>query len=100
MDWVWVIIALVAARTAGMSFNRVIDAEIDKKNPRTSDRLIPKGEVQPATVWIAAFISSIVLIFASYMLNKLCFQLSIIAVLLLFTYSYLSYIINGIVKFS
>ena len=39
MTWVLAIIALAAARTAGMSFNRVIDAEIDAKNPRTSDRL-------------------------------------------------------------
>ena len=88
MDWVWAIIALVAARTAGMSYNRVIDAEIDAKNPRTSDRLIPKGEVKPSTVWLTAVISSLALIGASYMLNELCFHLSFVAVFLLFTYSY------------
>ena len=58
MTWVWVIVALAAARTAGMSFNRVIDAKIDAKNPRTSDRPIPKGDVRPAVVWITACISS------------------------------------------
>ena len=42
--WFWVIVALAAARTAGMSFNRVIDAEIDAKNPRTNDRPLPKGD--------------------------------------------------------
>jgi 4-hydroxybenzoate polyprenyltransferase len=88
MDWVWATTALVAARTAGMSFNRVIDADIDARNPRTRERLIPKGEVQPATVWLTAVISSIVLIGASYMLNELCFHLSFVAVFLLFTYSY------------
>jgi len=72
-----------------MSFNRVIDAETDAKNPRTSDRLIPKGEVKPAVVWLTAIISSLTLIGASFMLNRLCFHLSFPAVFLLFTYSYL-----------
>ncbi len=88
VDWIWAIIALVAARTAGMSYNRVIDAKIDAKNPRTADRLIPKGEVKPSTVWVTAIISSLALILASYMLNELCFYLSFVAVFLLFTYSY------------
>jgi 4-hydroxybenzoate polyprenyltransferase len=86
--WLWVMIAMAAARTAGMSFNRVIDADIDAKNPRTSDRLIPKGDVQPKTVWVTAVISSLVLIGASFMLNSLCFYLSFPAVFMLFTYSY------------
>ena len=86
--WFWVMIAMAAARTAGMSFNRVIDAGIDAKNPRTSDRLIPKGDVQPKTVWVTAVISSLVLIWASFMLNRLCFYLSFPAVFMLFTYSY------------
>ena len=88
MNWIWAVAALVAARTAGMSFNRVIDADIDAKNPRTRDRLIPKGEVRAATVWLTAAISSLVLIGASYMLNDLCFHLSFVAVFLLFAYSY------------
>jgi 4-hydroxybenzoate polyprenyltransferase len=88
MIWLWAIVALVAARTAGMSFNRVIDAEIDAKNPRTSNRLIPKGGVKPAIVWLTAIISSLILIGAAFMLNRLCFILSFPAVFLLFTYSY------------
>ncbi len=87
--WFWVAMALVAARTAGMSFNRVIDAAIDAKNPRTKNRLIPKGEVNPAMVWLIAVVSSLVLIFSALMLNRLCFYLSFAAVALLFTYSYL-----------
>ena len=86
--WFWVMIAMAAARTAGMSFNRVIDAGIDAKNPRTKDRLIPKGEVRPKAVWTAAVISSLVLIGASFMLNRLCFYLSFPAVFMLFSYSY------------
>ena len=86
--WFFVIIAMVAARTAGMSFNRVIDAGIDAKNPRTRDRLIPKGDVQPKSVWLTAMVSSLVLVGASFMLNRICFYLSFPAVFLLFTYSY------------
>lgn len=44
VQWLWVSIALFGARTAGMSFNRVLDADIDAKNPRTAERLIPKGK--------------------------------------------------------
>ncbi|MFO7666308.1 MAG: UbiA-like polyprenyltransferase [Desulfobacterales bacterium] len=86
--WILVTIALVAARTAGMSFNRVIDAKIDSRNPRTKDRLIPKGEVKQAEVWIIGIISSLALIISSYLLNSLCFYLSFAAVFLLFTYSF------------
>jgi 4-hydroxybenzoate polyprenyltransferase len=86
--WFWVIAALAAARTAGMSFNRVIDAQIDAKNPRTRNRLVPKGAVRPSAVWMTAVISSLVLVGASFMLNRLCFYLSFPAVLMLFTYSY------------
>lgn len=89
ITWILVMVALTSARTAGMSFNRVIDAEIDAKNPRTSDRLIPKGEVKPSTVWLTAVISSFLLIGASFLLNPLCFYLSFLSVFFLFTYSYL-----------
>lgn len=86
-QWTWVTLALIGARTAGMSFNRVLDAEIDAKNPRTKDRLIPRGEVSKLSVWVTAIISSILLVLSSFMLNMLCFYLSFAAVILLFTYS-------------
>jgi 4-hydroxybenzoate polyprenyltransferase len=86
--WLLVIVAFSAARTAGMSFNRVIDAKIDAQNPRTADRLIPCGEVRPSDVWTIAIIAVLVLIGASYALNELCFYLSFVAAALLFTYSY------------
>jgi 4-hydroxybenzoate polyprenyltransferase len=86
--WFWVTIALIAARTSGMSFNRVIDAAIDAKNPRTKNRLVPRGEVDTTSVWLIAIVSSLVLIFSSLMLNRICFYLSFAAVALLFTYSY------------
>src|SRR3989339_1326593 len=71
LTWILVTIALVAARTAGMSFNRVIDAEIDAKNPRTKDRLIPKGEAKKVGVWMIGILSSLSLVVSSYLLNSL-----------------------------
>lgn len=88
VQWIWVTVAMAGARTAAMSFNRVIDAEIDRKNPRTSGRLVPRGEVKRRSVWLIAGVSSLVLVVAAYMLNPLCFYLSAVAVVLLFTYSY------------
>lgn len=86
--WLLVTAALVAARTAGMSFNRAIDARIDAANPRTKDRAIPKGEVTiPEALGLALF-SCLVLIAASFFLNGLCFRLSFAAVALLAGYSY------------
>ncbi len=87
-DWIWTTLALVSARTAGMSFNRVIDAEIDARNPRTRNRGLPKGEVTRSEVWVLAVISCLVLILSARMLNLLCFYLSFPAVAMLFAYSY------------
>ncbi len=86
--WIWVAIALAAARTAGMSFNRVIDADIDAKNPRTADRALPKGEIRRSTVWLTAVGSGLIFVFAARMLNPLCYYLSFAGVFLLFTYSF------------
>lgn len=88
VEWIWVTLALIAARTAGMSFNRVLDAEIDARNPRTQTRALPAGELTRREVWFLAAGSCIVLIGASFMLNTLCFYLSFAAVGLLFTYSF------------
>src|SRR6056297_3587911 len=86
--WIWVSVALAAARTSGMAFNRVIDAEIDARNPRTRKRLIPRGEVRPAAVWALGLACLILLVFSAWRLNPLCFYLSFPAALLLFLYSW------------
>lgn len=86
--WLLVTLALAAARTAGMAFNRAIDARIDALNPRTKDRAIPRGEVKVSEAAALGALSSLVLIGASYLLNPLCFYLSFPAVALLAGYSY------------
>lgn len=86
--WFWVTLAMFGARTAGMSLNRLIDIEIDRKNPRTRDRLLPSGKVSANQVWLIALASILLLAFSAWMLNPLCFKLSPLAVLLLWFYSY------------
>ena len=87
--WIWVSIALFAARTAGMCFNRAIDAKFDALNPRTADRHIPAGIVNKKAVWIIGIIASCLLVFCAWMINALCFYLSFLAVFILVTYSFL-----------
>lgn len=86
--WLWVTLAMFGARTAGMSLNRLIDMKIDKKNPRTKERLLPSGKINKTSVWLITFVSLALLIFSSWMLNPLCFKLSPLAAGLLWFYSY------------
>lgn len=85
----WVTAAMVAARTAGMSLNRLIDREIDARNPRTSRRALVTGELAPRFVWAAAIGCLGLLIFAASRLNFLCLVLSPLTVVFLVAYNYL-----------
>jgi 4-hydroxybenzoate polyprenyltransferase len=82
-----IIVCLVSARSAAMGFNRYIDAEIDKKNPRTSKREIPAGVLSPISVLVFIGVSCFVFLFASYLINFLCFILAFPALAILFLYS-------------
>ncbi len=84
----WIIVAMVGARSAAMGFNRWADRKIDAENPRTKDRALPKGLVTPAQVVAFIVVSSAVLIFAASMLNPLSFYLSPVALAIVFFYSY------------
>src|SRR5216684_4422849 len=76
----WIVIAMVAARSAAMAFNRILDADIDARNPRTRARHIPAGLLSPRFAW--AFTGAAVLVFllAARALNPLCLKLAPIAV--------------------
>ena len=75
----WIVVAMVAARSAAMAFNRVVDADIDAKNPRTSMRAIPAGQVSRSFTWGFIVFWSAVLVAAAAMLNPLCLALSPVA---------------------
>jgi 4-hydroxybenzoate polyprenyltransferase len=84
----WIIFAMIGARSAAMGFNRIADAHFDSKNPRTAHREIPKGIISAGQAWLFVILSSALLILSSYMLNDLCFKLSPLALAIVFFYSY------------
>jgi 4-hydroxybenzoate polyprenyltransferase len=84
----WIIVAMVAARSAAMAFNRVADADIDAANPRTKTRAIPAGLLSKSFTWGFIIFWSLVLAGAAWMLNPLCFRLTPVALAVVFGYSY------------
>jgi 4-hydroxybenzoate polyprenyltransferase len=84
----WTILAFAGARSAAMTLNRLIDAEIDAKNPRTQNRSIPLGKISKNQALILSILSFLVMLFAAYHLPPLCLWLSPIAIAWLSLYSY------------
>jgi 4-hydroxybenzoate polyprenyltransferase len=85
----WVLVAMVGARSAAMAFNRLADARIDAANPRTADRHIPAGSVSVFGAGVFVVLSAALLVLAAGMLNPLCFKLSPFALLVVLGYSYM-----------
>ena len=85
---IWIIVALVAARSAAMAFNRLADATIDAANPRTRIRALPAGKLSKSFVGGFIVVTSAILIFAAYKLNPLAFYLSPLALGIVFLYSF------------
>jgi len=85
----WVVVAMVGARSAAMAFNRVADWKIDAANPRTADRHIPAGAISVAGAWMFVVLSAALLVLAAWMLNPLCFRLSPVALAVVLGYSYM-----------
>jgi 4-hydroxybenzoate polyprenyltransferase len=85
---IWIVVAMVAARSAAMAFNRLADASIDAANPRTSARALPAGHLSPG--FVATFVvgSSGVFVLAAAQLNRLTLWLSPVALSVLLLYSY------------
>jgi 4-hydroxybenzoate polyprenyltransferase len=84
----WIVMAMVGARTAAMGLNRIIDAEIDAKNPRTENRAIPAGLIGKGTVFVFVIIGVLFLLYAALMLNPLCLYMSPLILFFLVLYSY------------
>ena len=79
---------MVGARSAAMTMNRIADLEFDRRNPRTANRALPKGELSVGFAWAFTVIASAVLVFAAWQLNPLALKLSPVALAVLFFYSY------------
>lgn len=84
----WILLAMVGARSAAMGFNRIVDARFDSKNPRTAHREIPRGLISTGQAWLFVILASLGLVIAAYRLNDLCFKLSPVALAIVFFYSY------------
>jgi 4-hydroxybenzoate polyprenyltransferase len=84
----WIVIAMVSARSAAMTVNRIADREYDRRNPRTANRAIPAGELSVGFAWAFTAVLSAVLIIAAWQLNAAALKLSPLALAILFFYSY------------
>jgi 4-hydroxybenzoate polyprenyltransferase len=83
----WIIAAMVAARSAAMGFNRLVDAHYDAKNPRTAMREIPRGVMSRREAALFVAVSSAVFVFTAWMISPLCAALSPVALAIVFWYS-------------
>ncbi len=84
----WITIAMIGARSAAMSFNRILDRDIDAANPRTASREIPSGQLSIRFAWWFMLVSCACFFLASFMLNRLTLILSPIALISILGYSY------------
>src|SRR5580658_7686062 len=84
----WIVVAMVGARSAAMAFNRLVDAEIDARNPRTKVRHIPAGLLSRTFCWGFTLAASALFLFAAWELNSLCFRLAPVALAIVFAYSF------------
>jgi len=83
----WIILAMVGARTCAMGFNRIVDREYDKLNPRTVTRALPAQTVKLSEAWTMVILAAALFFFACYNLNQLTLILSPFALALTLFYS-------------
>jgi len=86
--WGLIVLAAVAARTAAMALNRIVDRHIDARNPRTAARELPAGRLKSAEAWALVVVSFAVLFLAAWRLNPLCLALAPVLVALFTLYPY------------
>jgi 4-hydroxybenzoate polyprenyltransferase len=84
----WIVVAMVAARSAAMTFNRILDADIDARNRRTAQRHLPAGLLSVRFAWGFTFVAMAVFVWAARQLGTLCFALAPIALAIVFFYSF------------
>jgi 4-hydroxybenzoate polyprenyltransferase len=83
----WIILAMVGARTCAMGFNRIVDREFDKQNPRTASRALPASSVRLWEAWAMVILAGLLFFFACYNLNRLTLILAPFALALTLFYS-------------
>src|SRR6516162_1509669 len=84
----WIVVAMVAARSAAMTMNRIADLRFDKENPRTRMRALATGALSVSFAWIFTLVAIAVFVVAAWQLNSLALKLSPLALAILFFYSF------------
>jgi 4-hydroxybenzoate polyprenyltransferase len=84
----WIVVAMVAARSAAMTVNRIVDLRYDRENPRTRQRALATGALSVSFAWLFTLIAVAIFFVAAWHLNPLAFELAPVALLILFFYSY------------
>src|ERR1700739_685823 len=84
----WIVVAMVAARSAAMTINRIADVRYDKENPRTKQRALATGALSVSFAWIFTWVAIALFVVAAWQLNPLALKLSPVALAILFFYSY------------
>lgn len=85
---IWILVAMVGARSAAMGFNRLADRKLDALNPRTQGWELSQGKVKVWEAGLLTALSSLLFVYATYQLNPLCFALSPLALAIIFFYSF------------
>jgi len=85
---VWIVVAMVAARSAAMTINRIVDLRYDRENPRTQQRALATGALSVSFAWLFTVIAIVIFLFAAWQLNPLALKLAPLALAILIFYSY------------
>jgi 4-hydroxybenzoate polyprenyltransferase len=84
----WIVVAMVAARSAAMTINRIVDLRYDRENPRTSKRALATGELSVLFAWMFTIVAVGLFLVAAWQLNRLALELAPVALAVLFFYSF------------
>lgn len=84
----WILVAMVGARSSAMAFNRLVDYEYDRRNPRTATRALPAGHLTAVQVWLFVAVTAALLLVAAWQLNPLALALSPLALAVIWGYSF------------
>jgi len=84
----WIVVAMVAARSAAMTMNRIVDIRYDRENPRTKQRALPTGALSLQFAWLFTLVAVAIFFVAAWRLNPLALKLAPLAIAILFFYSF------------
>lgn len=91
----WILVCMVSARSAAMAYNRIVDRDIDARNPRTAQREIPAGKISVRFAYVFTLAMAMLFVFGAFMLNSLALMLSPVALAIVLGYSHAKRFTSG-----